>query len=134
MVPIMGRRFTAVLISLVLFTCQWLMPAPAHAAMDVAKQVLIGADYSNKDLRGATFNLSNLREANLSGSDLRGASLYGAKLQDADLSGTDDFAIDSPACLWSYFQNPEYWVEHGANNSYGKSAAFSCGSRRLSSS
>jgi len=89
MVPIMGRRFTAVLISLVVFTCQWLMPAPAHAAMDVAKQVLIGADYSNKDLRGATFNLSNLREANLSGSDLRGASLYGAKLQDADLSGTD---------------------------------------------
>ena len=54
MVPIMGRRFTAVLISLVVFTCQWLMPAPAHAAMDVAKQVLIGADYSNKDLRGAT--------------------------------------------------------------------------------
>ena len=36
--------------------------------MDVAKQVLIGADYSDKDLRGATFNLSNLREANLSGS------------------------------------------------------------------
>ena len=89
MVPIMRRHFTAVLISLVVFTCQWLLAAPAHAAMDVAKQVLIGADYSNKDLRGATFNLSNLREANLSGSDLRGASLYAAKLQDADLSGTD---------------------------------------------
>ena len=59
------------------------------AAIDVAKQVLIGSDYSDKDLRGATFNLSNLREANLSGSDLRGASLYGAKLQDADLSNTD---------------------------------------------
>ena len=80
MVPIMRRRFTAVLISLVVFTCQWLLAAPAHAAMDVAKQVLIGADYSNKDLRGATFNLSNLREANLSGSDLRGASLYGCLL------------------------------------------------------
>ena len=61
----------------------------AEAAIDVAKQVLIGSDYSGKDLRGATFNLSNLREANLSGSDLRGASLYGAKLQDADLSNTD---------------------------------------------
>ena len=57
-------------------------PAQVSAAMDVAKQVLIGSDYSGKDLRGATFNLSNLREANLSGSDLRGASLYGAKLQD----------------------------------------------------
>ena len=55
-------------------------PAQVSAAMDVAKQVLIGSDYSGKDLRGATFNLSNLREANLSGSDLRGASLYGCLL------------------------------------------------------
>ena len=85
----MRRRFTAVLISLFLLTCQWLVVTPAQAAIDVAKQVLIGADYADKDLRGATFNLSNLREADLSGSDLRGASLYGAKLQDADLSGTD---------------------------------------------
>ena len=97
MVPIMGRRFTAVLISLVVFTCQWLMPAPAHAAMDVAKQVLIGADYSNKDLRGATFNLSNLREANLSGSDLRGASPYGAQLQ-FQLRSTNRHPCPSSCC------------------------------------
>ena len=64
-------------------------PAPAQAAMDVAKQVLIGADYSGQDLRGATFNLTNLRDANLSGADLQGASLFGAKLQDADLSNTN---------------------------------------------
>ena len=76
----------ALLFSLAALVC-WV--SPSLAAMDVAKQVLIGADYSGKDLRGATFNLSNLREANLSGSDLRGASLYGAKLQDADLSGAD---------------------------------------------
>ena len=75
----------ALCLALLLFTST---PA-AEAAIDVAKQVLIGSDYSGKDLRGATFNLSNLREANLSGSDLRGASLYGAKLQDADLSNTD---------------------------------------------
>lgn len=62
---------------------------PANAAMDYAKQVLIEADFSSRDLRGVTFNLTNLREANLSGSDLRGASLFGAKLQDADLRFTD---------------------------------------------
>ncbi|MEX1317340.1 MAG: pentapeptide repeat-containing protein [Synechococcaceae cyanobacterium] len=62
---------------------------PAAAAVDVAKQVLIGADYSGQDLRGATFNLTNLRDADLSGSDLQGASLFGAKLQDADLSDTN---------------------------------------------
>ena len=86
----MRRRLLAVLASALLLVPLLVCgAAPSSAAMDVAKQVLIGADYSDKDLRGATFNLSNLREANLSGSDLRGASLYGAKLQDADLSGTD---------------------------------------------
>ena len=86
----MTRRLLAFLGAVLLVLPLLLVnPSKTTAAMDVAKQVLIGADYSNKDLRGATFNLSNLREANLSGSDLRGASLYGAKLQDADLSGTD---------------------------------------------
>ncbi|MFN9548084.1 MAG: pentapeptide repeat-containing protein [Cyanobacteriota bacterium] len=62
---------------------------PALAAMDYAKQVLIGADFHGTDLRGATFNLTNLREANFAGADLRLASLFGAKLQDANLSGAD---------------------------------------------
>ncbi|MFM9073819.1 MAG: pentapeptide repeat-containing protein [Cyanobium sp.] len=61
----------------------------AHAAMDVAKQVLIGADFHGADLRGATFNLTNLREADFSGADLRLASLFGAKLQEANLRGAD---------------------------------------------
>ena len=47
---------------------------PAQAAMDYAKQVLIGADFHDADFKGA---------------DLRLASLFGAKLQDADLSDTD---------------------------------------------
>ena len=64
-------------------------PAAAEAAMDYAKQQLIGADFHDADLRGVTFNLTNLRNANLSGADLRGASLFGAKLQDADLRGAD---------------------------------------------
>ena len=46
---------------------------PALAAMDYAKQVLIGADFSNREMQGVTFNLTNLREADLSGSDLQGA-------------------------------------------------------------
>ena len=62
---------------------------PALAAMDYAKQVLIGADFHGADLRGVTFNLTNLRDADFSGADLRLASLFGAKLQDADLSDTD---------------------------------------------
>ncbi len=73
------------------------LPVPVAAAMDYAKQVLIGADFHGADLRGVTFNLTNLRDADLSGADLRGASLFGAKLQDADLSGSDlrDATLDS---------------------------------------
>ena len=42
-------------------------PLPAKAAMDVAKQVLIGADFHDQDLRGATFNLTNLRDSTFAG-------------------------------------------------------------------
>ena len=74
-----------------------LLPPSAWAAMDYAKQVLIGHDFAGADLRGVTFNLTNLREADFKGADLRGASLFGAKLQDADLSGADlsDATLDS---------------------------------------
>ena len=73
----MRRRPLAFLAALLLLLTPLLCSAaPVSAAVDVAKQVLIGADYANKDLAGATFNLSNLREADLSGSDLHGASLY----------------------------------------------------------
>jgi len=70
---------------------------PALAAMDYAKQVLIGADFHGADLRGVTFNLTNLRDADFHDADLRGASLFGAKLQDANLQGADlrDATLDS---------------------------------------
>jgi len=91
----MQRRLLAPLLALLLvFGVR--LPS-AEAAMDYAKQVLIGADFSNRDMQGVTFNLTNLREADLSGSDLQGASLYGAKLQDANLSRTNlrDATLDS---------------------------------------
>lgn len=78
-----------VVVLLAVGTAALTWPAAAEAAMDYAKQQLIGADFHGADLRGVTFNLTNLRDADLSGADLRGASLFGAKLQDADLSGAD---------------------------------------------
>ena len=91
----MHRRLLAPLLALLL-VFGLLLPT-AEAAMDYAKQVLIGADFSNREMQGVTFNLTNLREADLSGSDLQGASLYGAKLQDANLSRSNlrDATLDS---------------------------------------
>ena len=91
-------RPLAWLLSLALALGLLLVPSgPVQAAMDYAKQVLIGHDFAGSDLRGVTFNLTNLREADFHGADLRGASLFGAKLQDADLRGADlrDATLDS---------------------------------------
>ena len=92
----MAGLLLSLLTALLLLLTPW-WPAPAHAAMDYAKQVLIGADFSHSDLRETTFNLTNLRDANFAGADLRGASLFGAKLQDADFSAADlrDATLDS---------------------------------------
>jgi uncharacterized protein YjbI with pentapeptide repeats len=81
---------SALLMGLILWMPFGATPAQtAFAAMDVAKQVLIGADFHGADLQGATFNLTNLRQADFSGADLRQASLFGAKLQEANLRGAD---------------------------------------------
>ena len=87
---LLSRLVSALLMGLCLLLPIGPMTArTALAAMDVAKQVLIGADFHGADLRGATFNLTNLREADFSGADLRLASLFGAKLQEANLRGAD---------------------------------------------
>ena len=84
------RRVLRLLAGLLLLPATLLiLAAPAPAALDYAKQVLIGADFHDADLRGVTFSLTNLREADFSGADLRGATLFGAKLQDADFSAAD---------------------------------------------
>jgi uncharacterized protein YjbI with pentapeptide repeats len=80
---------------------------PTAAAMDYAKQVLIGADFHGADLRNVTFNLTNLRDADFHDADLRGASLFGAKLQDADLRNADlrDATLDSAVFMGTDLRN-----------------------------
>ena len=56
----MQRHLLASLLAL--FLLIGLPLQPAQAAMDYAKQVLIGADFSNREMQGVTFNLTNLRE------------------------------------------------------------------------
>jgi uncharacterized protein YjbI with pentapeptide repeats len=93
--PMPGRSLFLPLLSALLMALAMVLPIGGHqiqtavAAMDVAKQVLIGADFHGADLQGGTFNLTNLREADFSGADLRLASLFGAKLQEANLRGAD---------------------------------------------
>ena len=70
---------------------------PLLGLEDYSKQNLIESDFSNRDLKGVTFNLSNFKNANLSGSDFQGASLFGAKLQGANMKDVNlrDATLDS---------------------------------------
>ena len=63
--------------------------AKANAFIDYGKQTLIGEDFSNSNLKGATFYLTDLQDANLSYSDLEGASLFGAKLLNTNISNSN---------------------------------------------
>jgi uncharacterized protein YjbI with pentapeptide repeats len=107
------RRLALLLSSGLLFLMPMGAPVSdtALAAMDYAKQVLIGADFHGADLRGATFNLTNLREADFSGADLRLASLFGAKLQDADLRAADlrEATLDNAVLKGTDLRNA--WLE-----------------------
>ncbi|MFM7086743.1 MAG: pentapeptide repeat-containing protein [Cyanobium sp.] len=99
----MGAQLLGLLAAVLL-----LLPSgPAMAAMDYAKQVLIGADFHGADLRAVTFNLTNLREADFSEADLRNASLFGAKLQDTNFRGADlrEATLDSAVFEGSDLRN-----------------------------
>ena len=87
--PWSRRGWSPVLALLGALSLLLLAGAPALAAMDYAKQSLIGANFAGADLRGVTFNLTNLREANFHGADLRGASLFGTKFRDVSIEGAD---------------------------------------------
>ena len=80
----MSFRPAAAALALLLSVCTLVMAPPAaQAAMDYAKQVLIGADFSGREMQGVTFNLTNLRDATLDSAVLDGTNLSNAVLEDA---------------------------------------------------
>jgi uncharacterized protein YjbI with pentapeptide repeats len=113
-----GRSLLLPLFCALLMGLAMVIPIGGHrsqtalAAIDVAKQVLIGADFHGADLRGATFNLTNLREADFSGADLRLASLFGAKLQEANLRGADLREATLDSAILNGTDLREAWLEN----------------------
>ncbi len=49
------------------------------------KQILVGVDFSDRDLTNDSFTKSILRQSNFSNADLSGVSLFGAHLEGANL-------------------------------------------------
>ncbi|WP_375340328.1 pentapeptide repeat-containing protein [Okeania sp.] len=53
------------------------------------KQILVGVDFSGRDLTNDSFTKSILRKSDLSNSNLSGVSLFGAHLEGANLEGAN---------------------------------------------
>ncbi len=65
-----------------------LVPAPA-IALDFNKEILIGQDFSGRDLSDASFTKSNIREADFRDATLIGVSFFGANLESTNLANAD---------------------------------------------
>lgn len=62
---------------------------PAAQADNFDKEILLGANFSGRDLTDSSFTKANLRNSDFSGSNLQGVSFFGANLEDANLEGAD---------------------------------------------
>jgi uncharacterized protein YjbI with pentapeptide repeats len=86
-------RFLATLwqtvVSFSLMGLLWLSLTAPAAALDYNKEILVGADFAQRNLTDASFTKANLRESNFSGANLRGVSFFAANLEDANLTGAD---------------------------------------------
>lgn len=63
--------------------------APAALALEYNKEILVGADFSGRDLRDSSFTKANLRQSNFSHTNLSGVSFFAANLESANLEGSD---------------------------------------------
>ncbi|MCS7227204.1 MAG: pentapeptide repeat-containing protein, partial [Gloeomargarita sp. SKYB31] len=76
----MGKWIRLLMVVLTIWLI-WL--GPVHAE-DYNKRMLVGADFSGRDLTDSSFVKALLRQANFAGADLRGVSFFGANLDRAN--------------------------------------------------
>ncbi|MBE9031711.1 pentapeptide repeat-containing protein [filamentous cyanobacterium LEGE 11480] len=62
---------------------------PSALAVSYNKETLEGQDFSNRDLKNASFTKASVRDVNFSGSDLTGVSFFSANLERANMTGAN---------------------------------------------
>lgn len=62
--------------------------APA-LAVDYNREILVGADFSGKDLTDAQFTKANLRSSNFSNANVQGVRFFAANMEDANFEGAN---------------------------------------------
>ncbi len=81
-----GQAIALGVSALVLLFIFWTTPAWAE---DYNKEILVNADFSQRNLTESSFTKANLKNANFQGSNLAGVSFFGANLEDANLAGAN---------------------------------------------
>lgn len=81
--------FSALLIVLVIVIAGFGINASPVLALDYNRESLVGADFSNRDLREDSFTKANMRSSNLSHSNLAGVSFFSTNLESANLEGAN---------------------------------------------
>jgi uncharacterized protein YjbI with pentapeptide repeats len=88
-----GLPLPAIFLSLVVFLLAgaWMFAAIATPALalDYNKEILIGEDFSGRDLTDSSFTKANLRSSNFSNSNLEGVSFFSANLESANFEGAN---------------------------------------------
>lgn len=63
--------------------------APTALALEYNKEILVGADFSGRDLSDSSFTKANLRQSDFSGANLSGVSFFAANLESANLESAN---------------------------------------------
>ncbi|AFZ25018.1 putative low-complexity protein [Cylindrospermum stagnale PCC 7417] len=88
-----GHRLVGNILSLLLWgilcTTAVVGFASTALALEYNKEILVGADFSGRDLSDSSFAKANLRQSNLSHTNLNGVSFFAANLESANLEGAD---------------------------------------------
>jgi uncharacterized protein YjbI with pentapeptide repeats len=63
--------------------------AQTALALEYNKEILVEADFSERDLTDSSFTKANLRQSNFSHANLQGVSFFAANLESANLEGSD---------------------------------------------
>jgi uncharacterized protein YjbI with pentapeptide repeats len=81
--------------------------APKALALEYNKEILIGSDFSGRDLSDSSFTKANLKQSNFSNSNLRGVSFFAANLESVNLDGADltNATLDSARLIKANLSN-----------------------------
>ncbi len=89
-------------------------------ALEYNKEILLGADFSGRDLTDSSFSKAYLRQSNFSGANLSGVSFFAANLESANFTGANlsNATLDSARLIKANLTNANLEGAFAANTRF----------------